>query len=336
MILTNRILSLKDMAAKTTPLAPVFDRFIRAKEAEGRSPATIAWYRIALDQFLAFTAPATMGGFTEDVVRAFMDAQATPHKARHVAVALKSFASWLFDLKVTPENVLAHIATPEVDDNTRDELSEDEFRRALDGTLEGRNIDRDQAILKVMSLEGLRLKEAWQLEIRDVDFTSGVISLRKEIVKGKYRPRTALLFPDVAKALERYLMARDIRDEHERVFVTQDGKPFAYGGLKQLVRRLQKRTGIAKLTPHYLRHTGITVAIRSGAVDRDEARRMFWGRGSDGRMLDRYDHTEFSDNRARPSPMGGFRKRSQLMRTPLPSSKQRVSFAQTGSREAAG
>ncbi len=81
-------------------------------------------------------------------------------------------------------------------------------------------MDHDQAILKVMSLEGLRLKEAWLLEIRDADFDNGVINLRKEIVKGKHRPR---------------------------------------------------------LTPHYLRHTGITVGIRSGALDRDEARRMFGG-----------------------------------------------------------
>ncbi len=336
MVLTNRILTVKEMARNTTPLAPVFDRFIRAKEAEGRSSATIAWYRIALDQFLAFTAPGTMGDFTEDVVRAFIDAQATPHKARHVAVALKSFASWLFELKVTPENVLANIPAPPVEDNTRDELSDDEFRKALDGTLQGLNVDRDQAILKVMSLEGLRLKEAWLLEVRDVDFDNGVINLRKEIVKGKYRPRTALLFPDVAKALERYLAARDIRDEHERVFLTDDGRPFAYQGLKMLVRRLKKRTGIARLTPHYLRHTGISAAIRSGALDRDEARRMFWGRGSDGRMLDRYDHTELSDKRARPNPMGGFRKRPHVVRPQFQSSNQGVFRAQRGSREAAG
>jgi site-specific recombinase XerD len=324
------------MAAKTTPLGPVFERFLRAKEAEGRSPATLAWYRIALDQFLAVHPSATMRSFTEDVVRAFIDSQSTRHKSRHVAVALKSFASWLLELKVTPENVLANVPVPVVDDNTRDELSEEDFRRALDGTLDGRNTDRDQAVLKVMSLEGLRLKEAWLLEIRDVDFAAGVINLRREIVKGRYRPRTALLFPDVAKALERYLMARDIRDEHERVFVTQDGKPFTYFGLKQLVRRLRTRSGVKNLTPHYLRHTGISAAIRSGALDRDEARRMFWGRGSDSRMLDRYDHTELSDNRVRPSPMGGFRKRPQLVRTPSWSSKQRVSSARRESREVAG
>ncbi len=201
---------------------------------------------------------------------------------------------------------------------------------------EGRNIDRDQALLKVMSLEGLRLKEAWQLEIRDVDFDNSVITLRKEVVKGKYRARTALLFPDVAKALERYLMARDIRDERERVFLTDDGKPLTYWGMKMALRLLQKRTGIAHLTPHYLRHTGISVAIRSGALDRDEARRMYWGRGSDGRMLDRYDHTELSDNRDRPNPMGGFRKRPHVVRTHFGSSNQGVFRARRGSSEAVG
>jgi site-specific recombinase XerD len=335
-VLTNRILTFKDMAAKTTPLAPVFERFIRAKEAEGRSAATIAWYRIALDQFLAFAQPATMRDFSEDVVRAFMDAQTTPHKARHVAVALKSFSSWLADLKVTPENVLVKISTPTVDDNTRDELSEEDFRSALEGTLGGRNVDRDQALLKILSLEGLRFKEAWLLEIRDVDFDNRVITLRKEIVKGKYRSRRALLFPDVARTLERYLATRDIRDETERVFLTDEGKPFTYWGLKQLVRRLRKRTGVKNLTPHYLRHTGISVAIRSGALDRDEARRMFWGRGSDARMLDRYDHTELSENRDRPSPMSGFRKRPHVVRTPFRSSSQRVLPAQRRSSEAAG
>ena len=119
------------------------------------------------------------------------------------------------------------------------------------------------------------------------------------------------------------------------VFLTDDGKPFTYAGLKMLVRRLQKRTGIQRLTPHYLRHTGITVGIRSGALDRDEARRVFWGRGSDGRMLDRYDHTELSDNRARPSPLGGFRKRPHLVRRPFSSSKQGVFSTQRASNETA-
>ncbi len=60
-----------------------------------------------------------MSDFTEDTVRTFIDTQATPHKARHVAVALKSFSSWLFDLKVTPENVLANVATPPVEEHPR-------------------------------------------------------------------------------------------------------------------------------------------------------------------------------------------------------------------------
>jgi site-specific recombinase XerD len=315
------------MQRKHAPLEPTFEMFLRAKRQRGThgqpcTEATLDWYRIALTQFAAWLAAhkrqGTMTDLDRERVEAFVDAQATPDKQRHVAVALKSFASWLHASELTPENRLERLIIPKVPEKTRDELNEAEVGSAIAATSGGRNVLRDRALLHVFFLCGLRLNEALLLELRDVDLDNAVLRLRAETTKGKRRGRLVTLWPQAADALERYLRERDISSERERVFTTDEGKPLSYGGMKQIFQRLRTRSGVARLTPHHARHTAISAFFRAGSGDREQGRREFWGRGSDHRMMDRYDHFEPAAERLnRPSPMRGLRRaigrRAQLV-----------------------
>lgn len=320
----GHLMTRREMQRKHAPLGPIVEMFLRAKRQRGVhgqpcTEATLAWYRIALAQWIDWLKANGRGGSMADleqaIVEAFIEAQTTADKRRHVAVALKSFASWLRAADLTSENRLERLVIPKVPEKTRDELNESEVLSAFAATSKGRNVLRDRALLHVFFLCGLRLAEALLLEVRDVDFDSAVVRLRAETTKGKRRGRLVTLWPQASDALERYLAERDVASEHERVFTTDDGRPFSYHGLKQVFQRLRRRSGVAHLTPHHARHTAISAYFRAGSGDREQGRREFWGRGSDHRMMDRYDHYEPAQERLnRPSPMRGLRK-PQVVRT---------------------
>ena len=129
------------------------------------------------------------------------------------------------------------------------------------GTALGR---RDYAILLVLSRLGLRNGEVARLELADVDWQAGQI-----LVRGKGNRHEALPLPvDVGQALVDYLQHGRPRPAGcRRLFVIHRAP---YTGLSlsavySLVIAACDRAGVARISPHRLRHTVASDLLARGA-----------------------------------------------------------------------
>ena len=130
--------------------------------------------------------------------------------------------------------------------------------------------------MRLVYFTGIRIGEALELDIDDLDWASGCVHIRKGKTPSARRmammpadpDKVALLMADV----NRWLKWRNAWNPTTRLlFVSNpNGKGRATTGLHyQSVQRtchtVSERAGIRPLTPHQLRHTYISVLIANGA-----------------------------------------------------------------------
>ncbi len=128
-------------------------------------------------------------------------------------------------------------------------------RSTLDGV-------RDAAIVLLLARLGLRSIEVARLELSDLDWRAGEL-----LVRGKGGKEDRLPLPDdVGTALAEYLTVRG-RREFRRVFLTLRAptRPIRPDLVGDVVRRACEQAGMARLTPHRLRHTLASEMLAQGA-----------------------------------------------------------------------
>ena len=125
---------------------------------------------------------------------------------------------------------------------------------------------RDYAILLLLARLGLRSGEVVSLELDDIDWTAGQLSVR-----GKGGQRSELpLSADVGKAIAAYLRRGRPRSTSRRVFLRTKAPIDGFRGSSSLgcvVRRSLKRAGVDAPTTgaHQFRHGLATEMLRQGA-----------------------------------------------------------------------
>jgi integrase/recombinase XerD len=125
---------------------------------------------------------------------------------------------------------------------------------------------RDYAILILLARLGLRSSEVAFLELDDIDWGAGQISVR-----GKRGQRTALPLPtDVGKAIAEYLQHGRPRSTNRRVFLRSKAPIRGFLGqcaVGSIVRHALQRTGIQAPTTgaHQFRHALATQMLCGGA-----------------------------------------------------------------------
>jgi len=122
---------------------------------------------------------------------------------------------------------------------------------------------RDVAILTLLTRLGLRCGEVVALEIDDIDWSCGEIT-----IDGKGRRHERLpLPPDVGEALVSYLRRGRPRTGSRKVFVRHRA-PYGRLGPSAITGRLYQlcdRAGVGRISSHRLRHTAATQMLRHGA-----------------------------------------------------------------------
>jgi len=150
-------------------------------------------------------------------------------------------------------------------------LSEVEVRTLLDsfdqGSLGGQ---RDYAIARCYIDLGLRTAELVRLQLDDIDWRHGVLS-----VQGKGRRVDALPLPQATgQAIARYLQHRPAETKTRAVFLRLHApldQPAVADTIRGSIRNAAKRCGLsARLTgPHRFRHTLATNLVQTGASLKD-------------------------------------------------------------------
>jgi len=123
---------------------------------------------------------------------------------------------------------------------------------------------RDFAILTLLARLGLRSVEVSRLELEDLDWRAGEITVR-----GKARRQDRLpMLADVGEAIAAYLAASPEREGTRRVFLTirPPRRPIRPDLVGDVARRACGRAGLAQAGAHRLRHALATELLRQGAT----------------------------------------------------------------------
>jgi site-specific recombinase XerD len=199
-------------------------------------------------------------------VREFLREQArgfSPSYARDVASALRSLLRFLHAEGRMPASLVG--AVPSIAGwrgaSLPQALPPGAVRRLLRGcdrrTLIGR---RDYAVLMLLVRLGLRAGEVVRLELEALDWRRGEV-----VVHGKGKTLARLPLPqDVGQALSAYLVRRP-RVDSRALFLRSRAPLRPLTRITHRVAQAAKRAGLARVSPHMLRHTLATEMLRRGA-----------------------------------------------------------------------
>ena len=122
---------------------------------------------------------------------------------------------------------------------------------------------RDRALIEVMYACGLRVSEAVNLKIHDVDIESGILTTTGKGGKTRRVP----IGSSAVEWLKSYLSVRRKKENIEiaNVFVTSAGHPLNRQGIYKLVREYGEKVGLTEISPHTLRHSFATHLVQNRA-----------------------------------------------------------------------
>jgi integrase/recombinase XerD len=112
---------------------------------------------------------------------------------------------------------------------------------------------RNLAIVQLLRHTGIRVGELCNLRLADIRTSERKGSVLVRSGKGD-KDRTIPLNHDVREAVEAYLKVRPATED-DHFFIGQRGEPLQTDGVQLIVRKLARRAGLEKVTPHVLRHS---------------------------------------------------------------------------------
>ena len=255
--------------------------------ARGFSVNTVAAYRNDLSQFAEYlSAPpaedqlAPLGawsGLNADhlgryLAHMYQRQYAASTVARKTA-AIKSFCHSLTASGVVREDPSQTLAAPRVSRYVPRAISEQDVDRLLcqpRAAARSRRPDalRDLAMIETLYASGMRVSELVALDTGDVDFDTGLIACPGKAGRRRKVPLRAQAIEAVEDYLEHGRPSLAGQDE-QALFVNHRGTRLTRQGFWLILKAYAEEAEIENLTPHTLRHSFATHALRDGADLRD-------------------------------------------------------------------
>lgn len=213
-------------------------RFLKLKEAQGRSTATVTWYRNVLNALVIAMGNKPVSQVSNDemvtlivAVRRRMSRAGADSYIR----GFKAFWVWCAQRHKIDEP-MREIKFPKPSPPVPQAMLIDEFR-----TLYANAPTRERAMLTLFLATGIRASELANLTWRDVDMDRNRIT-----VTGKGRKRRVVGFDQLTH--DCLSLWRTAQPETVSVF------GLSYTGVYQALKRLAKKVGVEKFNPHSMRH----------------------------------------------------------------------------------
>ncbi|MCK4305215.1 MAG: tyrosine-type recombinase/integrase [Candidatus Eisenbacteria sp.] len=260
-------------ASPLTILHKRYENYLRKER--GLSPVTVARYWTFLRHFIVERfgeGPICLEELVPDDISGFLLRHArssSPGVARLMVTALRSFFRFLFlhgETKRDLAGAILTVAAWRLAEVPR-HLEADEVERVVKACDRRTSVGRrDHAILLLLARLGLRAGEVIALELDDIDWRAGVLTVRG---KGRYHDHLPLP-QDVGEAIATYLRQDRPPCTTRRVFIRSRAPHRGFGhpsSLSTIVRRALRRAGLQPdlKGAHILRHSLATGMLRCGA-----------------------------------------------------------------------
>lgn len=249
-----------------------FKRFLQTEK--GLSPNSIYSYTYDLKKFSDFLSRNNkdMLSATNEDVQQFLKFEKTKkhNSSRTLArslAAIRQFYNFVSDTFGAMENPTSTIITPHIEKTLPDYLTVTEMETFFGSISENEPFElRDKAIFELLYSCGLRISEAVELRLGDVDFDNDFIK-----VKGKGdKERLVPLGSEAKRLLRKYLKESRPSILGERTsdyaFISKKGSMLNRKSVWRLLKGYVDKTEIRKnITPHTLRHSFATHLVENGA-----------------------------------------------------------------------
>lgn len=247
---------------ETLPLAEAISRFLSDLQRAACSPHTTRAYRTELNHLVACHI-GPVGSISVDEVRAALarrDGRSPASRARTMA-ALNSFLTWAVKHDLLDANPLIKLNRVKVPEPGPRGVARDHIDAVL--KVIPRDQLRDQVIFRLLAETGLRISEALQLDVDDLDLTHDDEHLH---VLGKGGKRRTILLDDrtLVNILRRYLNATHA--QHGPLFralKNGDGQPLRYQTIQARWAAYCAKAGVT-CSLHQLRHSHATALVQDG------------------------------------------------------------------------
>lgn len=253
-------------------------RFRSARTRTAYAHDLVGWLRFLVEHRVDVLAATRV--HVDLWVRRQLDAGSAGSSCTRRLSALSSFYRHLAEHGLVVGNPVAGVRRPRVEpDHTATIGLSREQARALLAAADadpGPQHLRNRAAIRMLMHNALRVDELAAADVEQLGHDRGHRTLTVTR-KGGGRIAVALA-PVTAAALHAYLAHRaqlagvDVDQLHGPLLATAAGRRLDQAALWRLVRRLARAAGIpswAKLSPHSLRHTAITLALDAGVPLRD-------------------------------------------------------------------
>lgn len=238
----------------------LLELFLTAKEVEGCSSKTLAYYESTISKMNAALAKPYTQLSTDDL-RKYLSDYETERGSSKVTIdnirrIFSSFFSWLEDedyIVKSPARRIHHVKAPML---VKETLSDEDLEALRDGC----RCERDLAIIDMLASTGMRIGELVRLDRADLDLHE-----RECLVLGKGNKQRPVYFDARTKLhLKNYLTSR--ADDNPALFVSLNGRHerLSIGGVELRLRQLGRRLLPQSVHPHKFRRTLATNAIDKG------------------------------------------------------------------------
>jgi integrase len=257
------------------------ERYIRHVEVVlERKPTTVSDYRSMLRCHLApHFGQKGIDKITTEDISAYMAAKASEGLQTKTISNHLNFAHGLFgfavDKKWATANPVASVSRPRVSGADPDirYLDRDQIEALLRAVPDDRLGPTDRVLYLTATMAGLRQGELIALRWQDVDWTAGVIRVRRSFTRGQFgtpkskRSTRAVPMADrLGGELERHFQGSDYQADEDLVFAHPDtGGPYDASKMRKRFKAGLKAAGVRPVRLHDLRHSYGTAMAAAGA-----------------------------------------------------------------------
>ncbi|MGH2561957.1 MAG: tyrosine recombinase [Thermomicrobiales bacterium] len=264
------------------------ERFLELLSSErGFSGNTIAAYRNDLRQFIAYLASPPVAHHAtpvgrwveltdEHLNRYLLYLREREYAASTVArktAAIKSFCHFLLSDGVMRADPAANMASPKVDKYVPKAISPDDVAKLLAQPCSNAESHRpealrDRAMLETLYASGMRVSELVSLNLDDVELERGTVQCAGKAGRRRIVPLSASAIESLRPYLAGARPLLALNDE-QALFLNHRGSRLTRQGFWLILKSYAQQAGIGDITPHTLRHSYATHALRHGADLRD-------------------------------------------------------------------
>jgi len=187
----------------------------------------------------------------------------TPTISRNIA-SIRGFCKFMITEGIREDDPMENISSPKGWKYLPKILGIEEVLTLLEKPKGGKFSLRDKAILELIYSSGLRASELTNLNLKDVNFEAGFITVMGKGSKERVIPVNEKALKSIKKYIEglRPLLLK--KKTSRKLFLAKGGKPLTRQRLWQLIKLYSEGISV-KISPHTLRHCFASHLLDGGA-----------------------------------------------------------------------